>query len=171
VGAEKLSNVMDWTDRGSCILFGDGAGAAVVTATEGEAGMVMHSDGASGDALMCDVGQRMTMDGQKVFRFAVKAVPNAVSELMEKRNLRDDDVDYYILHQANMRIIESAVKRLKISMDKVPTNIASMGNTSSASVPILLDECNKKGMFNEGSRVIMAGFGAGLSYGAAYVTF
>jgi len=171
VGAEKLSNVMDWTDRGSCILFGDGAGAAVVTATEGEAGMVMHSDGASGDALMCDVGQRMTMDGQKVFRFAVKAVPNAVIELMEKRNLRDDDVDYYILHQANMRIIESAVKRLKISMDKVPTNIASMGNTSSASVPILLDECNKKGMFKEGSRVIMAGFGAGLSYGAAYVTF
>ena len=171
VGAEKLSNVMDWTDRGSCILFGDGAGAAVVTATEGEAGMVMHSDGFGGDALMCDVGQRMTMDGQKVFRFAVKAVPNAVSELMEKRNLTDDDVDYYILHQANMRIIESAVKRLKISMDKVPTNIANMGNTSSASVPILLDECNRKGMFKEGSRVIMAGFGAGLSYGAAYATF
>lgn len=171
VGAEKLSNVMDWTDRGSCILFGDGAGAAVVTATEGKAGMVMHSDGFGGDALMCDVGQRMTMDGQKVFRFAVKAVPNAVSELMEKMELTDEDVDYYILHQANMRIIEGAVKRLKISMDKVPTNIASMGNTSSASVPILLDECNKKGMFTEGSRLIMAGFGAGLSYGAAYVTF
>ncbi len=171
VGAEKLSNVMDWTDRGSCILFGDGAGAAVVTATEGEAGMVMHSDGFGGDALMCDVGQRMTMDGQKVFRFAVKAIPSAVSELMEKMNLADEDVDYYILHQANMRIIESAVKRLKISMDKVPTNIASMGNTSSASVPILLDECNKKGMFKEGSRVIMSGFGAGLSYGAAYVKF
>ena len=171
VGAEKLSNVMDWTDRGSCILFGDGAGAAVVTATEGKAGMVMHSDGFGGDALMCDVGQRMTMDGQKVFRFAVKAVPNAVSELMEKMELTDEDVDYYILHQANIRIIEGAVKRLKISMDKVPTNIASMGNTSSASVPILLDECNKKGMFTEGSRLIMAGFGAGLSYGAAYVTF
>lgn len=171
VGAEKLSNVMDWTDRGSCILFGDGAGAAVITAIEGEPGMVMHSDGFGGDALMCDVGQRMTMDGQKVFRFAVKAVPSAVTELMEKKNLTDDDVDWYILHQANMRIIESAVKRLKISMDKVPTNIANMGNTSSASVPILLDECNKKGIFKEGSRVIMAGFGAGLSYGAAYVKF
>ena len=171
VGAEKLSNVMDWTDRGSCILFGDGAGAAVVTATEGESGMVMHSDGFGGDALMCDVGQRMTMDGQKVFRFAVKAVPSAVSELMEKMNLTDEDVDYYILHQANMRIIEGAVKRLKISMDKVPTNIASMGNTSSASVPILLDECNKQGMFKDGSRLIMAGFGAGLSYGAGYVVF
>ena len=171
VGAEKLSNVMDWTDRGSCILFGDGAGAAVVTATEGESGMVMHSDGFSGDALMCDVGQRMTMDGQKVFRFAVKAVPSAVSELMEKMKFTDEDVDYYILHQANMRIIEGAVKRLKISMDKVPTNIASMGNTSSASVPILLDECNKQGMFKEGSRLIMAGFGAGLSYGAGYVVF
>lgn len=171
VGAEKLSNVMDWTDRSSCILFGDGAGAAVVTAAEGEAGMVMHSDGFGGDALMCDVGQRMTMDGQKVFRFAVKAVPSAVSELMDKMNLTDDDVDWYILHQANMRIIESVVKRLKISMDKVPANIAKMGNTSSASIPILLDECSKKGMFREGSRVIMAGFGAGLSYGAAYVTF
>lgn len=171
VGAEKLSNIMDWKDRGSCILFGDGAGAAVVTMTEGEAGMVMYSDGFGGDALMCDVGQKMTMDGQKVFRFAVKAVPKAVSDLMEKMNLTDDDVDYYILHQANMRIIEAAVKRLKISMDKVPTNIASMGNTSSASVPILLDECNKKGMFKEGSRIIMAGFGAGLTYGAGYVVF
>ena len=171
VGAEKLSNVMDWTDRGSCILFGDGAGAAVITAVEGEPGMVMHSDGFSGDALMCDVGARMTMDGQKVFRFAVKAVPGAVEELMEKRGLTDADVEWYILHQANMRIIESAVKRLKISMDKVPTNIADMGNTSSASVPILLDECRKKGKIKDGDRMIMAGFGAGLSYGAAYAVF
>ncbi len=171
VGAEKLSNVMDWTDRGSCILFGDGAGAAVITAVEGEPGMVMHSDGFGGDALMCDVGKRMTMDGQKVFRFAVKAVPGAVEELMEKRGLTDADVDWYILHQANMRIIESAVKRLKISMDKVPTNIANMGNTSSASVPILLDECRKNGTIKNGDRIIMAGFGAGLSYGAAYALF
>jgi len=171
VGAEKLSNVMDWTDRGSCILFGDGAGAAVITATEGEPGMVMHSDGASGDALMCDVGQRMTMDGQKVFRFAVKAVPGAVEELMEKSGLTDQDIDWYILHQANMRILESAVKRLKISMDKVPTNIANMGNTSSASIPILLDECRKKGTIKDGDRMILAGFGAGLSYGATYAVF
>ena len=170
-GAEKLSNVMDWTDRGSCILFGDGAGAAVITAVEGEPGMVMHSDGFGGDALMCDVGQRMTMDGQKVFRFAVKAVPSAMEELMEKRSLTDTDIDWYILHQANMRIIESAVKRLKISMDKVPTNIANMGNTSSASVPILLDECRKNGTIKDGDRIIMAGFGAGLSYGAAYALF
>lgn len=168
VGAEKLSNVMDWSDRGSCILFGDGAGAAVITAVDGAPGMVMHSDGASGDALMCDVGQRMTMDGQKVFRFAVKAVPSAVEELMEKRGLTDADIDWYILHQANMRIIEAAVKRLKISMDKVPTNIANMGNTSSASVPILLDECRKNETIKDGDRIIMAGFGAGLSYGAAY---
>jgi 3-oxoacyl-[acyl-carrier-protein] synthase-3 len=171
VGAEKLSNVMDWTDRGSCILFGDGAGAAVITAVEGTPGMVMHSDGASGDALMCNVGQRMTMDGQKVFRFAVKAVPGAVEELMQKRGLSDTDVDWYILHQANMRIIESAVKRLGISMDKVPTNIANMGNTSSASIPILLDECRKNGTIKDGERIVMSGFGAGLSYGAAYAVF
>ena len=171
VGAEKLSDIMDWTDRGSCILFGDGAGAAVITAIEGECGMAMHSDGFSGDALMCDVGQRMTMDGQKVFRFAVKAVPDVVEELMEKRGLTDEDVDWYILHQANMRIIESVVKRLKISMDKVPVNIANMGNTSSASIPVLLDEYRKKGIIKEGERIIMAGFGAGLSYGAAYAVF
>lgn len=171
VGAEKLSNVIDWTDRGSCILFGDGAGAAVVTAVDGEPGMVMHSDGFSGDALLCNVGKRMTMDGQKVFRFAVKAVPGAVEELMEKRGISDADVDWYILHQANIRIIESAVKRLGISMDKVPTNIANMGNTSSASIPILLDECRKNGMIKDGDRVVMAGFGAGLSYGAAYALF
>lgn len=171
VGAEKLSNVIDWTDRGSCILFGDGAGAAVVTAVDGEPGMVMHSDGFSGDALLCNVGKRMTMDGQKVFRFAVKAVPGAVEELMEKRGISDADVDWYILHQANIRIIESAVKRLGISMDKVPTNIANMGNTSSASIPILLDECRKNGMIKDGDRVVIAGFGAGLSYGAAYALF
>jgi len=171
VGAEKLSNVMDWTDRGSCILFGDGAGAAVITAVEGQSGMVMHSDGFSSDALICNVGQRMTMDGQKVFRFAVKAVPGAVEELMEKRGLSDADVDWYILHQANIRIIESAAKRLNISMDKVPTNIANLGNTSSASIPILLDECRKNGTIKDGERIIMAGFGAGLSYGAAYAVF
>lgn len=168
VGAEKLSNVIDWTDRGSCILFGDGAGAVVVTATDGEAQVVMHSDGFGGDALKCNVGQRMTMDGQKVFRFAVKAVPSAVEELMEKMNITDEDVDWYILHQANIRIIEAAIKRLKIDIDKVPTNIANMGNTSSASIPILLDECRKNGVVKEGERIIMAGFGAGLSYGAAY---
>ena len=171
VGAEKLSNVIDWTDRGSCILFGDGAGAAVITAVEGQSGMVMHSDGFSSDALICNVGQRMTMDGQKVFRFAVKAVPGAVEELMEKRGLSDADVDWYILHQANIRIIESAAKRLNISMDKVPTNIANLGNTSSASIPILLDECRKNGTIKDGERIIMAGFGAGLSYGAAYAVF
>ncbi len=168
VGAEKLSDIMDWTDRGSCILFGDGAGAAVITAIEGEPGMVMHSDGSFGDALTCNVGCRMTMDGQKVFRFAVKAVPDAVEELMQKRGLTDEDVDFYILHQANIRIIESAIKRLKISMDKVPVNIAHMGNTSSASIPILLNECKKNGTIKAGDRIIMAGFGAGLSYGAAY---
>lgn len=169
VGSEHLSRITDWTDRGSCILFGDGAGAVVVTATEGQAGMVMHSDGAGCEALLCDYNGKMKMDGQKVFRFAVKSVPECVEELMTQMKISDEDVDYYVLHQANKRIIETAAKRLKVSMDKIPMNISEYGNTSSASIPILLDEMNKKGMLEGGKRIVMAGFGAGLSWGAAYI--
>ena len=169
VGSEHLSRITDWTDRGSCILFGDGAGAVVVTATEGQAGMVMHSDGAGGEALLCDYNGKMKMDGQKVFRFAVKSVPECVEELMTQMQITDEGVDYYVLHQANKRIIEAAAKRLKVSMDKIPMNISEYGNTSSASIPILLDEMNRKGMLEEGKRIVVAGFGAGLSWGAAYI--
>ena len=109
------------------------------------------------------------MDGQKVFRFAVKSVPECIEELLKKMDISKDDVDYFILHQANQRIIDSIVKRLKVSADKVPSNISEYGNTSSASIPILLDELNRKGKLEEGSRLVMAGFGAGRSWGAGYV--
>lgn len=119
---------------------------------------------------MCDYNGKMKMDGQKVFRFAVKSVPECVEELMAQMQITDEDVDYYVLHQANKRIIEAAAKRLKVSMDKIPMNISEYGNTSSASIPILLDEMNKKGMLEKGKRIVLAGFGAGLSWGAAYIT-
>lgn len=170
IGSERLSGILDWSDRGTGILFGDGAGAALVTAVEGPSGMVMHSDGMGGEALLCKVGEKLFMDGQKVFRFAIKRVPEVLNELFEQMNITKDDVDVFLLHQANMRIIESVVKRLDLDMDKVPTNIAEMGNTSSASLGILLDELNRKGELKPGSRMVMAGFGAGLSWGAAYVT-
>lgn len=170
IGSERLSGIVDWSDRGTGILFGDGAGAVLVTACEGPSGMVMHSEGESSDALYCGVGKKLSMDGQKVFRFAVKRVPEVIRELFDQMHITKDDVDLFLLHQANIRIIDSVVKRLDLDMDKVPTNIAEMGNTSSASLGILLDELNRKGVLKSGSRMIIAGFGAGLSWGAGYIT-
>ncbi len=170
IGTEQLSSIVDWTDRGSSILFGDGAGAVLVEAVEGKSGMCMHSDGAGGDALECSVGGKLSMDGQKVFRFAVKRVPEVITELMTQMDIKDEDVDYYILHQANLRIVESVVKRLNIDMNKVPVNIDRMGNTSSASIPILLDELCRENVLKPGARMVLAGFGAGLSWGAGYMT-
>ncbi len=169
IGSERLSGILDWSDRGTGILFGDGAGAMLVTACEGPCGMVMHSEGESGDALLCHVGGKLSMDGQKVFRFAVKRVPEVITELLEQMQITKEDVDVFLLHQANMRIIEAVVKRLGLDMKKVPVNIAEMGNTSSASLGILIDELNQKGELKPGSRMVMAGFGAGLSWGAGYI--
>ena len=170
IGSERLSGIVDWSDRGTGILFGDGAGAVLVTACEGPSGMVMHSEGESSDALYCGVGKKLSMDGQKVFRFAVKRVPEVIRELFDQMHITKDDVDLFLLHQANIRIIDAVVKRLDLDVDKVPTNIAEMGNTSSASLGILLDELNRKGVLKSGSRMIMAGFGAGLSWGVGYIT-
>lgn len=168
VGCEQLSEIVDWSDRGSCILFGDGAGAAVISASEGECQMVMHSDGKGGEALWCTRNGKLRMDGRRVFQFAVRAVPECVEELLEKMKLKKEEIDFFLFHQANARILESVAKRLGIEHEKMPVNIAEYGNTSSASIPILLDEWNRKGYLCEGQRLILAGFGAGLSWGAAY---
>ena len=168
VGCEQLSEIVDWSDRGSCILFGDGAGAAVISAVEGECQMVMHSDGNGGETLWCTRNGKLRMDGRRVFQFAVRAVPECVEELLRKMGLEKEEIDYFIFHQANARILDSVAKRLGISHEQMPVNIAEYGNTSSASIPILLDEWNRKGCLCEGQRLILAGFGAGLSWGAAY---
>lgn len=169
VGSEQLSSMMDWNDRGSCILFGDGAGALVVTACEQKGASVMHSDGASGEALQCVTGGKLSMDGQKVFRFALKRVPEVVEEILAKMEMEKDQVDLFLLHQANMRIIEAVIKRLGLEPEKVPSNIERMGNTSSASLPILLDELNREGKLRTGMKLVMAGFGAGLTWGAGFI--
>lgn len=170
IGSEQLSSMMDWNDRGSCILFGDGAGAVVVTACEQKGASVMHSDGASGEALQCVTGGKLSMDGQKVFRFALKRVPEVVEELLNKMEMEKEQVDLFLLHQANMRIIEAVIKRLGLEPEMVPSNIERMGNTSSASLPILLDELNREGKLKPGMKLVMAGFGAGLTWGAGYIT-
>lgn len=187
IGSESLSNLTNWKDRGTCILFGDGAGAAVVK-TGGERYYlpVTHSEGSKGDALTCksryqgnsltseidleemiDDEHFMQMDGQAVFKFAVKKVPEVIREVLEANEMEPGDVDYYILHQANQRIVEAVAKRLKEPIEKFPMNLREYGNTSSASIPILLDELNRKGILKSGQKIVMAGFGAGLTWGAS----
>ena len=179
IGSESLSNLTNWKDRGTCILFGDGAGAAVVKAAEGKLyRAVTHSDGFKGEALTCTSRHNrnweeipleetyMQMDGQAVFKFAVKRVPEAVKEVLEKNNMTAEEIDYFVLHQANKRIVEAVAKRLDVSIDKFPMNLQEYGNTSSASIPILLDEMSRDGRLKKGQKIILAGFGAGLSWGA-----
>lgn len=168
VGAEKMSKLLDWKDRSTCVLFGDGAGAVVVAAdTEtGIAHTVFCSDGAKGDVLTCRSDGNISMDGQAVFKFAVKKVPEAIEILLQQCGKQNSDIKYYILHQANVRIIQSVARRLQIDESKFPMNLEQYGNTSAASIPILLDECNRRGDFCKGDQLVLSGFGAGLSWGA-----
>ncbi len=180
IGAETLSKVTNWEDRSTCVLFGDGAGAAVLKNEEsGVIDMLMGSDGTKGDSLKCTsrtlgnflTGEKpelgfMTMDGQEVFRFAVKRVPESIETLMKQNQISKEEIAYYVLHQANERIVEAVARRLKEPMDKFPMTISKYGNTSTASIPLLLDDMLKKGMLKQGDKIIMSGFGAGMTWGA-----
>lgn len=194
VGSECLSRVVDWEDRGTCILFGDGSGAALLKASEGRNWIsAAHSDGKGGPALLCrglnvTEGEKtgnlpgdssgeetaagngrnyISMDGKAVFQFAVRKVPEVIREVLDANALSVEDIDWFILHQANKRIVESVAKRLKTDMARFPMNLQEYGNTSSASIPILLNEMNRKGLLKKGQKLVLAGFGAGLSWGAA----
>ena len=170
----------DWSDRGTCVLFGDGAGAAVLKAEEtGIIDMMMGADGTKGDVLACTsrtvgnflTGTKpelgfMTMDGQEVFKFAVRKVPESVMELLQRTGTKKEDIKYYVLHQANERIIEAAARRLKEPMEKFPMTIGQFGNTSTASIPLLLDDMIRKDMLKSGDKIIMSGLGAGMTWGA-----
>lgn len=184
IGAETLSKMMDWSDRSTCVLFGDGAGAAVVSA-EGDQllSMVQGSDGAGGMALKCNnrsvsnlfhqvAAEHYSyteMNGSEVYKFAVRTVPNSIGEALEKADVQVDDVKFFLLHQANMRIIESVAKRLGQPREKFPTNLQECGNISAASVPVLLDQVYKDGMIHKGDKIVLAGFGAGLTWGACVI--
>lgn len=180
VGAETMSKMIDWSDRSTCVLFGDGAGAAVVSAEEtGVLELVQKSDGAGKGVLSCkaretrnllnhesETKEYLYMEGQPVFKFAVKTVPECVEEVLKKAEVKKEEIRYYILHQANSRIIQSVAKRLKEPEEKFPMNLSLYGNTSAASIPILLDEMNRNGMLNRGDKLVLSGFGAGLTWGA-----
>lgn len=180
IGADCMSRITDWSDRGTCVLFGDGAGAAVVTA--GEAGiehMVLQSDGSREQVLRCAMGtpenillkrpaalEYTTMNGQEVFKFAVKQVPESIQRLLKESGTSIEEVDGFLLHQANERIITSVAKRLKAPAERFPINLSHYGNTSGASVPILMDECNRSGLLHRGGKFVLSGFGAGLTWGS-----
>jgi 3-oxoacyl-[acyl-carrier-protein] synthase-3 len=179
IGAETLSKMVDWEDRSTCVLFGDGAGAAVVGRKEGIYQAVLGSDGSRGMALTCGErklnnplvshGQQLSqiaMNGQDVFRFSVSTAPVCIREVLQKAGIEKEEIRYFILHQANKRILQSVAKRLKEPEEKFPVNLNVRGNTSGASIPILLDEMNREGKLKRGDKIVLCGFGGGLTWGA-----
>ena len=191
IGAEALSRIVDWTDRGTCILFGDGAGAVVLKGSNVPGGILsttLRSDGSGGQSLyMTSVGARpmpmlgvgfspnghqmdfIRMNGREVFRFATRVMAESVEEVLEKANLTLADVSLIVPHQANVRIIEAAAKRLKVSPDLFFLNVDRAGNTSAASIPLALCDAIEAGCLILDDNVVFVGFGGGLSWGAALI--
>ena len=182
IGAETLSKIMDWSDRSTCVLFGDGAGAAIVRADARNSLLAFDqgSDGVKGSVLACpnrsnnnpliETSKELSyvhMDGQEVYKFAVTTVPASLQRTIQAAGLTVEDIDYFILHQANIRILQAVAKRLKVSEDKFPISLDHCGNISAASVPILLDEMNRQGLLKSGMRIALAGFGGGLTWASA----
>nr|WP_304608014.1 beta-ketoacyl-ACP synthase III [Leptolyngbya sp. NIES-2104] len=186
IGADILSRWVDWSDRRTCVLFGDGAGAVVIQANEVDRllGFELRSDGTQNHCLNlaysgspkallndCDISEGqfapLTMNGQEVYRFAVKRVPEIVEKALFRANVSVDQVDWLLLHQANQRILDAVADRLKIPSEKVISNLAKYGNTSAASIPLALDEAVRGGSVKVGDTIAASGFGAGLTWGAA----
>jgi 3-oxoacyl-[acyl-carrier-protein] synthase-3 len=189
IGAEILSRVVDWEDRGTCVLFGDGAGAVVIEKTDapcagpGRRGLVqslLYADGSGGESLVfrrggsrnpfkageiVEKGICLEMNGQEVYNFAVKAVTDTATALMQAEGISPDDIAWIVPHQANARIVQAAGRRLKISAEKFYLNIEEYANTSAASIPLALDELNRNGKLKKGDIIMTIGFGGGLTYG------
>ena len=177
IGAENLSRIINWDDRGTCILFGDGAGAAVVESRAEwnsiSAVLGCHGDGQILRVPGVETAERslISMEGTKVFKFAVEAVPYCMDQVLEKTGLTIDDVDFFVFHQANARIIDLVVRKYHIPQEKYYKNIAEYGNTSAASIPLVIGELHEMGKVGHGSRVLVVGFGGGLTWGGALVEF
>ena len=192
VGTEVYSKIMDWSDRNTCVLFGDGAGAVVVSPqtdnsnTSAVVDSILRSDGSGAEALSRPCGGTrcayipgqtpdselaLQMDGRKVYIFAVRAIVDTITEMLKRNNLTFSDIRYFVPHQANRRIIEAAAKRLGIPAERFYLNLDEYANTSAASIPLALDEMNAKGLLKRGDALMTIGFGAGLTYGANLVNW
>ena len=187
IGAETLSRITDWSDRTTCVLFGDGAGAVVLQADDnygGLLGTVLGADGSGGDLLILPAGgsgeppshrtvaerrHYLKMRGREVFRFAVRAMPDAVKDVLAQSDLCPGDIDLLVPHQANQRILEVAAKALDLAPERVYSNLDRYGNTSAASIPIALCEAADEGLIQRDDLVVCVGFGAGLTWGASAV--
>ena len=180
VGSEIFSRILDWNDRSTCVLFGDGAGAVVLRAsdTPGILSSHLHADGSYQNLLsvpgsVCGgkVEGRpfLQMEGNAVFKFAVKVLEEIVEEALAKNNLRKSDIDWLIPHQANIRIIQSTAKKLGMGMEKVVVTVDRHGNTSAASIPLALDEAVRDGRIRDGHRVLLEGVGGGFTWGAVMI--
>ncbi len=182
IGAEVFSRILDWEDRGTCVLFGDGAGAMVFEAREGtgtsdDKGILtskLHSDGRYGDLLYVDGGPSSTqtvgklrMNGKEVFRHAVVNIAEAIQDALTQAGLTADDIDWFVPHQANQRILDGTAKRLQIGNERVISTVASHGNTSAASVPLAFDVARKDGRIKAGDLVLMEAMGGGFTWGSA----
>ena len=185
IGSEVLSRIVDYSDRSTAVLFGDGAGAVIIERCGNNFSCVT---GVRGDGEALVIGSvppsnnpfatpyeppphLIHMNGQEVFRFAVDAMSRSIVDVLEKAGVAISQIDHIVCHQANRRIIESAAKRLKLPIDRFFINIENRGNTSAASIPIALDELNSTGTLKRGDRIVLAGFGGGLTYGAVYMTW
>ncbi|MFT3756814.1 MAG: beta-ketoacyl-ACP synthase III [Pseudoxanthomonas sp.] len=186
VGTETLSRIVDWTERTTCVLFGDGAGAVVLKA-DSETGILsthLHADGSKKELLWNPVGvsagfradeancgAKINMKGNDVFKYAVKALDGVVDETLSANGLDKSDLDWLIPHQANLRIIEATAKRLEMSMDRVVVTVDKHGNTSSASVPLALDEAVRSGRVQRGELLLLEAFGGGFTWGSALLRY
>ncbi|NJW39295.1 beta-ketoacyl-ACP synthase III [Streptococcus sp. ZY1909104] len=183
IGAETLSRVVDWTDRSTAVLFGDGAGGVLLEACVQPSflGEILRTDGSRGASLTAGIDQKCTpfsdatcsqpyiqMEGRAIFEFATRDVTGTIAELLSQQGLLADRIDFYLLHQANSRILDKMARKLGVASEKFPANMDKYGNTSAASIPILLSECVEAGTLRlDGSQtVLMAGFGGGLTWGA-----
>lgn len=186
IGAETLSSRLNWEDRNTCILFGDGAGAAVFGYSDSDRGIIgsnMHSDGSLWE-LLCmhapesfnpdlivegNTGAYIQMEGREVFKHAVRAMEDAVCGLLEREKVNKDSLSLVIPHQANMRILNNLIDRLNIPQSKVFINVSKYGNTSAASIPIALDEANSSGLIAQGDTILFCSFGGGFTWGATLI--
>lgn len=182
IGAETLSKITDWEDRNTCVLFGDGAGACVLERCEEGYGILsfeLGADGSGGEKLILPAGgskkpasmetvkngeHYLKMDGREVFKFAARKMPEATLSVLEKANLSLEELDFLVPHQANLRIIDAAAKKLKFDRDKICVNLNKYGNISTASVPVSLEEVVKEGRVKKGDNVVLVAFGAGLTW-------
>jgi 3-oxoacyl-[acyl-carrier-protein] synthase-3 len=180
VGAEVMSRMLDWNDRATCVLFGDGAGAVVLQSSEvpGIIASKLHADGSHRGMLKAEGNLRngevqgdpfIKMEGQAVFKFAVKVLSEVVEEVLEENKLKGSDIDWIVQHQANIRIMEATAKKLGLSMDNVIVTVATHGNTSAASIPLALDTAVRDGRIKAGQNIILEAVGGGFTWGAVLI--